>query len=225
MKAFNTLILFVFVNLAVFGTTQTPDILIYKGKEYRLLNYLMETYFAKYPDKRPECEIISTGLYRGYIATFEIKDNQLFLKEIVIMDDKKDERGKTVSGWKSVLNEIFPNQEYIKVDWITGLLEVVSGEMDDWIKIWSTSDFDYYIVLEVDEGNLNKEKWFERKEYEIFKENQFQAFKETDEYRRLKIELTEERKNIYSSLNLSFNADWYLRLHIIRYSPKILVEQ
>ena len=221
MKALNTLILFVSVNLTVLGTTQIPDILIYNGKEYRLLNYLMETYFDKNPNMRPKIEQCSTGLYRGYIATFEIKDNQLFLKDFVIMDDKKDENGKWKTGWKSIINEVFPNQEYIKVNWIIGLIEVVSGEKNDWIKHSFDFDFDYYIVFEIDEGNLNKEKWFERKEYEIFKENQFQAFKETDEYRRLKIELLERNKMIYTNANV----DWYIRLHIIRYSSKILVEE
>ena len=49
-------------------------------------SYLMETYFRKHPDKRPitymgESDILikSTNLRRGYITTFEMKDNSIVI--------------------------------------------------------------------------------------------------------------------------------------------------
>jgi len=141
--------LFLSVNSTVFGSFQAPDRIIYSGKEYKLFGYPLESFFAKYPDKRPKVEIISTGLWRGYIATFEIKDNQLFLKDIEIQISTKDEKGNHINSWKSVLNDVFPNQELVKVDWITELLKFSSE------RYASSSMYDY-TLLEIDNGNLKK---------------------------------------------------------------------
>jgi len=93
-------------------TDQIPNKIIYEGKECWLDSdsNLTQNYFTQYPDKRPKSEVRSTGLYRGYVETFEIKDGQLYLKDIEI------------DVWdaplpKSVINEVFPNHEFIKIDW------------------------------------------------------------------------------------------------------------
>ena len=88
----------------------------------------MESYFTQYPDKRPKNDVELTSLWRGYVATFEINDNQLYLKDIEIIDSNK----KGIE-WKSVLNEIFPNQEHIKIDWMTGLLVIPSGKLVNYV--------------------------------------------------------------------------------------------
>jgi hypothetical protein len=143
------LILFIFVNSTVFGTFQTPDRIIYNGKEYLLFSYPLESFFSQYPDKRPKTEIISTALWRGYVATFEMKDNQLYLIDIKIQISTKDGEGNHNSSWKSVLNDVFPNLEVVKVDWMTGLLKFSTE------RYASASLYDY-TLLEIDNGNLKK---------------------------------------------------------------------
>ena len=84
--------LIVAINLSVSGTGQMSDKIIYNGKVCSLTGksvidgcYPMENYFEKYPDKRPT-RGGGTFLRRNYVATYEIKDNQLYLNDIEIFD-------------------------------------------------------------------------------------------------------------------------------------------
>jgi len=100
-------------------TVQHPDKIIYKGKEYDLETNPLESYFSRFPHKLPESECWCSGLWRGYVATFEIMDNQLFLKDIEIMLSgyTKDEQGIYHIRWKSVMNDVFPNHKLLKLAW------------------------------------------------------------------------------------------------------------
>jgi hypothetical protein len=102
------------VNTAL-ATAQIPDRIIIKGKSYDLFTNPMEEYFDKNPEKRPY-GTISTALWRGYVATFELENNQLVLRDIEILDSSDDSNnGK--DGWKSVISEIFPDKREVKVNW------------------------------------------------------------------------------------------------------------
>ena len=198
----------VLASSAVFGTIQVPDKIIYNGKEYisRYI-YPLDKYFKKYPDKHPtKWQWERTSLYRGYVATFEIKDNQMYLKDIEIPNgDTIDKYGRYHTRWKSVKNQVFPNQDIIKVDWFIGLLEL---EESEWY-----SPHNPYILLEIDKGNIMKEKLLKNnEEYKKFKEKQILAFKKTEEYEKFKSEF--KVKDIDSAL----------RSFIMTYSSKILVE-
>jgi len=214
MRILFVLALVVFSS-AVFGTAQYPDEIIYNGKKYKLNSNPMESYFEKHPDKRPKNGIESNELYRGYIATFEIKNNQLYLKDIVInfrdTTDNKDYKTKKVS----VKNEIFPNQELIKIDWMTGLLVIPVGEIVNYVHMGYGSTYESYILLEINKGNFKQEKQFGYKEYELFKEKQFQAFKKTDEYKNLKAEL--KKKDQEDNF-----IDSFLKVYLTEYTSKII---
>ncbi len=78
MKSVTILLLTLLTSLSVFATAQHPDYIIYKGKEYSMHSNPMEEYFEKYPDKRPKGGIMSTGLWRGYIATLRLQMDRFF---------------------------------------------------------------------------------------------------------------------------------------------------
>jgi hypothetical protein len=224
MRTILTIILTIFFSSIAFGTDQMPDKIIYNEKEYRLLTYPLENYFKKYPDKRPKGEEVlvngekrwrmSTNLMRRYWATFEIKDNQLYLKDIEIMiwDKKQDD-----SSWKSVRNKLFPNQKLMKIDWMTGLLVLPVGEIVNYVHMGYGSTYERYILLEIDNGNITKEKQFDYQEYKNFREKQFQAFKKTDEYQKMKTELQKDSDS-------DEFIDSFLRDFVVKYTSKILVE-
>jgi len=227
MRTLLTIALTIFLSTAVFGTVQIPDKIIYKGKEYRLGDsYPLESYFAQYPDKRPKSNITFSALWRGYVAMFEIIDNQLFLKDIEIKIYTKNEKGMDESSWKSVLNEVFPNQELVKMDCFMGLLVLPYEE-----KNYAHREYDlpkeHYILLEIDKGKLKKERKFYNGEFKEFEEKQFQAFKKTEEYEKVKAEL----KKLYEETKVEYNIEYkdedidaHLRNGIIYYTSKILVE-
>ncbi len=165
MRAFFVFLLTAFFHSAVLGTPQIPDKIIYLGKEYKLqarANYVMDSYFEKHPDKNPRNGFGTTALWRGYVATFEIWGNQLYLRGIEIMDSQDE--------WKSALNDIFPDQKSIKINWFTGILVLPSGEEIAPAKSYgSDPTYENYILLEIDHGILKKEKTINYKDFEKFK--------------------------------------------------------
>lgn len=217
MRSFFTLIIFLFLGLKVFATAQIPDKIIYKGKEYSLNSNPLEAYFEKNPDKRPTNGIMSTALWRGYIATFEVKDNQLILKDIEI--EYKDSTSKEHFNykWRSVIEEVFQGQKDIKIDWLTGLLVIPHGKLVNYVPMGFGSTYKKYILLEIDKGNLKREKRFNYKDYERFKEKQFQAFKQTEEYKRIKADLQNDGST-------DEFVDTFLRSFVTDYTSKILIE-
>jgi len=214
MKTLFALLLSSFFSLTVFGTGQISDKIIYNGKIYELLySNPMESYFKEHSDKHPQKEsiVLQTGLRRGYVATFEIIGKQLYLKDIEIRVD---------GNWKSVLNEIFPNQKLIKIDWITEIFVLPAGKIIDYVHYGAIPKYENYILLEIDKGNLKKEKQFEKKEYEEFKEKQFQVFKKTSKYETDKLNLQKKGWSNENIDNYILESD----LYIIEYISKILVE-
>ena len=158
MKILYTFILLVSVHEIVSGTPQTLDKIIHYGKEYVLLTYPMESFFEKYPEKRPKNIVQSTGLTRGYVATFEIIDDQLYLKDIEIIVVERSEEKPVSVNWKSVKYEVFPNQDLVKIDWITGELVCTKEDM----RFASNRCF---IVLEFTDGNLNSLHYSDSNKY------------------------------------------------------------
>lgn len=217
MRTILTIFLTLFLMLNVFATAQYPDKIIYNGKKYNLHNNPLEAYFEKNPDKRPKGGIISTALWRGYVATFEVKDNQLFLKDIEIEYQDTTSKESYNFKWRSVINEVFPDQKNIKIDWLTGLLIIPHGKLVNYVHMGYGSTYENYILLEIDKGNLKKEKRFTYKDYEKFKEKQFQAFKRTDEYKKIKADLQK-----YGTSDEFIDS--FLRSFVIVYTSKILTE-
>jgi len=68
----------------VSATAQQPDVIMYKGKRYNLNSNPLEFYFKKHPDKRPKTDIINTSLWRGYVATFEVIKDQIYLISVEV---------------------------------------------------------------------------------------------------------------------------------------------
>lgn len=217
MKAVLILFIAIITLHNAFGTAQAPDKIKYNDKDYSLFSNPLETYFKKYPDLRPKGGWRSTALWRGYIASFEISSNILYLRdiEINVRDTASKERHGT--KWISVLNDVFPDQKDIVVDWLTGLIVLPYGELLEYVHMGYASTYEHYLLLEIDKGILIKEIHYTGEEYEEFKEKQFQAFKQTDEYREIKAELLKDG-------NTEEFIDDFLKIFVIEYSSKILTD-
>ena len=156
-------------------------------------------------------------MWRGYIATFEIKDAQLLLKDIEIQYQDTTSKKSHDYKWRSVLKEVFPGNEALKIDWMTGLLVIPHGKLVNYVHMGYGSTYKNYILLEIDKGSLKKEKQFQYKEYEKFKERQFRAFKRTEEYRKTKAELQKDGST-------DEFVDSFLKDFVVEYTSKILAE-
>ena len=221
LKKSFVIFLIVFDSFSALSTPQIPDNIIYKGEKYKLFHsYPMESFLKKYPDKHPKKDWSSnTGLTRGYVATFEIKGEQLYLKDIGIEDGEIiNEKGRVIGPkFKSVMNEVFPNQKLVKINWVSGLFVLPVGKANHNVPYGAYSIYERYIVLEIENGILKREKEFTYEEYEEFKKQQFEAFKESEEYEK-------EKKKLIRKKFTDERIDSMIQFNIIEYSTKILVE-
>jgi hypothetical protein len=213
-----TLLLFLglILSVSVFGTAQIPDILIYQGKKYNLNSNPLEPFFEQYPDKRPQ-EGFSTALWRGYIAIFEFIDNKLYAVDISVIASK-DSLGKYISYRKSIMNQVFPGQDKVLIDWFSGLLVVPYGRLKHYVHMGYASIYSKYLLIELDKGLYIQERRFEGKEYDKFRHQQFLAFKQTEEYKKIFDELSKQENSSPEFL------DSFIEIYVIDYTTKILTD-
>ncbi|UUV22563.1 hypothetical protein [Paenimyroides aestuarii] len=214
MKIILVILLSVFSFAKVFATAQYPDRIVFNNKEYSLLTNPLEKYFEKNEDKRPKGGVMSTALWRGYVATFEIIENQLYVKDIKIQiwNEKSDD-----TEWKSVINEVFPKTEDRKIDWFNGLLTLPYGELINYVHMGYGSTYENYIIIEIEKGKYIKSKDLNFKEYENLKEKQFEAYIKSNEYLERKKEL---KKDGWKQKDI----DGFLRSFVTEYTEKLLIE-
>ena len=115
------------------------------------------------------------------------------------------------------MKEVFPKQKEIKVDWLTGLLVLPYGELVNYVHMGYGSTYENYILLEFNSGRLKNEKHFKYDEYERFKERQFQKFKQTDKYKKIKADLQKDGGS-------DEFIDSFLRSFATEYTSNILTE-
>lgn len=218
MKALLTVLLTILLKFITFATAQYPDKIIYKGKTYDMHSNPLESYFTQHPEKRPREGMSSTALWRGYIATFEARNGTLYLKDIEVMVRDTCRKDGYDLKFKSVLEQVFPGQTDIKVDWLTGILVIPYGKLVNYVHMGYGSTYKHYILLEIDKGDVKKDKHLGYTKYEAFKDKQFLAFKKTNEYQELKTSLL-EKQSIAED-----NLDDFLKNFIIEYTSRILVD-
>ena len=104
------------------ATEQTPDLLIYNGKKYSLSTGWghpspLQTYFSQNQISYP-FSVWSTANYRGHVATWEIKENKFFLKEIQARDETTPPAKYNIKSRSDSLN----SGGMVYADWFTGVL-------------------------------------------------------------------------------------------------------
>jgi hypothetical protein len=171
---FILIIFMIFGTINLYATAQFPDKIIYEGEIYDLNVNPLEPYFRLYPEKRPRGRITSTALWRGYIATFEIVNNELLLKDIEI-EVRTEPFPSFRTEWKSVINEFLLENYIHKIDWFVGLLIIPNGELINYVHMGYESTFEKYILIEIENGNFIKEYKVDHMEYIRFMENKFGA--------------------------------------------------
>ena len=185
MKSLITcLLVFAAATSAAMATAQYPDKIWYEGKEHSLHTNPMSAFFEKHPEKKPESDIMSTALFRGYVATFEFKKDRLVLKDLEIQA-RKDTGNEDdfETEWVSRKRHVAGRFKELEIDWFTGILILPHGDLVDYVHMGYGSTFENYILLEVTSGKLTGSRSFDHKGYEKFKDQQFKEFKKTADYR------------------------------------------
>jgi hypothetical protein len=154
-------------------TKQIPDTLIYKGQEHTLDYELLSGYMYENKIEPPPTGVM-TALWRGYIAEFEIRDGQLFLNDLHVMNDEERE---------PFIQQAFPGGLPQKLGFISQLIVLYSGWVDGSLRLPAQlNTWQRYEVLEIKNGNLTGSKTFTHEEMKLFEEEQYEYFLLTDEY-------------------------------------------
>ena len=170
--------LFLVQGLYLFATPQESDAIIYDGKEYKLilnLQFPMETYFNEFPEKRPPA--IWTSLWRGYVATFEIIENELWVIKIERYNHSDEPEGRV-----NITNECLNGNDRMKIYWFNGLFVLPHGERVEIIPHAYASTYEYYKIIEIHNGNFVKELNINNNQFVKFRDRQFEIYKQTEEY-------------------------------------------
>lgn len=135
---------------------QLPDIIFIQGEQMELYSNPLEQYWVSHPGKRPKFQpaIICK---RGYVATWEIRDKQLFLTHIEAHVEKS-----YFLFWRRIapfaLREIFKNvgPQGIVAEWFSGKIRIPQGRRTLYVHHAYDSRFEREMIITLDHGRVVK---------------------------------------------------------------------
>src|SRR5512143_823460 len=83
------LVTVLFSCISAFATAQMGDKLVLDGKDYFIHTNPLEIYLVKHPGLLPKGGVVSSANWRGYVATWTVKDDRLVLTDVQIQEAKK----------------------------------------------------------------------------------------------------------------------------------------
>jgi len=153
------------ITLALVGATsalatgQEPDRIIYQNQERMLFSNPLEDYYAngrKRPNYMIEPFTTSTGNWRGYVATWQIDGENLFLIKV----DSWLCNGATKNSCRQVtLNELFPNKvsgDKVLANWFSGELRVPDGKELQYVHMGYGSTYERDLIFVVKAGKVSE---------------------------------------------------------------------
>ena len=126
-------------------TAQVPDSIRYQGQEYPLLANPLEQYW-KDAGQRPRFIPPSTANWRGYVATWTLEDNILYLTAL---------SGRVEQG-EVTLDTLFPdNNGRVEASWFNGALRLPQGEMVHYRHMGYESLYARELILSIEAGHVS----------------------------------------------------------------------
>ena len=164
-------------------TFQIRDILYFEGEKYFLEQELLESKIKLDLRLEPKLKGISTDCWRGYVATFEIINSELILTDLILVENTNE------LDKEDFLNKLFENNNKQKVVWLNSLIVLYNKVLKfRFPEVPSSHDYEEYIILEMENGNLKDFKLLNLSEFNSFKQKQFNYYISTKEYLEYKTE-------------------------------------
>lgn len=171
------IVIFICTSLLTNAQKYHPDRIRINSKEYDYRQHHLEQYFNYYPEKRIVPNIDTTLVNRGYIATYEIFDDQIFLLDLEIPRTKNDFR-----QLKSIREKFSTSKsERIPLRWVNGVIHIGIGE-DSFKKDSLMPTNTNNLILEIQKGRVVRTENFNKEEIRVFKNFQWNKFYTTREY-------------------------------------------
>lgn len=124
-------------------TAQIAEILCYDGHEVSMCTEPLDDYFSL-AGTAPEFQIKTTALWRGYVGTWEIRNDRLYL--IGLSGTLKD--GSEVNV--ATLFPDYPDRVY--AHWYSGILRVPQGKLLEYVHGGYASSYEKDLMINIDRG-------------------------------------------------------------------------
>lgn len=136
-------------------SAQLPDKILLDGRLLDLYSNPLEQYWIRNDTKRPRF-VSAPNCQRGYIAHWEIRDNQFLLTAIGGTYEKWSFLGfeKTLYTLKTFMPQA--KGKPVKATWFSGKLRVPKGKMTMYEHHGYDSRFEQETIITIDKGVLTK---------------------------------------------------------------------
>lgn len=153
MKVGLTIIFGLWIAVApALATGQEPDRLVYKGQSRALFANPLEEYYEagrERPAFMSSPNGTCTANWRGYVATWVVKENTLYLQGIK----------SWIDGRRATLPGLFGSrvrQGIVKASWFSGELRIPDGKELRYVHMGYGSVYERDILLTVEQGRITK---------------------------------------------------------------------
>jgi hypothetical protein len=128
-------------------TAQASEFLLYQGEKHSMCTEVLEIYFVM-ADMEAPFVAPHSALWRGYVGTWEIKDERLYLIDL---------RGQLKNGQNGSLDDIFPGfADRVFAHWFTGRLRAPQGKMLQYVHMGFNSKYEFDLLIEIDRGVVTR---------------------------------------------------------------------
>lgn len=129
-------------------TAQSSEKLLYNGETYWMSSEPLQPYIANLSIE-PILNAPSTALWRGYIGTWEINENKLYLIDLICYGENYEEKS---------MDYLFSSNGKQFAEWFSGNLFIPDGEMLKYVHAAYASIYERTIILEIKSGVLISQK-------------------------------------------------------------------
>jgi hypothetical protein len=164
------------------ATAQMPDRLKIGRSEYELHSNPLEVYRAKNRVSMPPAGVVSSALWRGYIAEWAVHDGKLLLEDVKVPTEHYTRADDPSKRYFSAMKPLFGNAAPRVATWFTGHLIVPTGGLVHYVHMGYGSTYSSYVVITVVNGVVQNQRVLEQSGFEAFRRKQFAAYKRTPEY-------------------------------------------
>jgi len=126
-------------------TAQISERLVYKGERLALCAEPLNQFFDLSGSK-PDFAETSTALWRGYVGSWEIVDERLYLVEL---------NGVLVDGTAVNLETVFPGYpDRVFAHWYNGRLRIPQGRQLEYVHMGYGSTFERDLLIDIEQGRV-----------------------------------------------------------------------
>lgn len=124
-------------------TAQISEKIIYEGERHAMCTNPLDE-FLSLANLGIDFESTSTALWRGYVGTWEIKGDRLYLVEL---------GGRLKNGAEATLETVFPGfADRVFAHWFTGEIRLPQGKILNYVHMGYGSTYERDLLLNIVDG-------------------------------------------------------------------------